>query len=356
MNLNLNSTAPLRVGVIGYGYWGPVLCRNLALLKHAELVAICDQSFEARSKANLLHKGANISASFEEMILTSNIDAVLIATPARTHFRLAADALRYGLHVLVEKPLALSSTKAEKLIQLAQQKRKTLMVDHTHLFAPAFECLSALIQSGEIGELRHASCHRAGFGLFTNCMNAAWDLASHDVSMLTSLAGEGPLTASCVGYNAIGLQPIDTTQISLRFPSGFSASIHSSWAEPRKSRKITLVGSSKMIVFDDLEPEEKITLYERQVSATSPEKFSYHIGGTYSPSLDRAEPVARMCQHFVDCCLTGSTPRTDGNHALQIISVLEASDRSLTKQGLMQPVAQHRVGEMNSKVAFKSRI
>ena len=356
MKFNTHSTAPLRVGVIGYGYWGPILCRNVTLLEDAELVAICDQSSEARNQAKLLHGGTAISSSFKEMIIASEIDAVLVATPAQTHFRIAADALRYGLHVLVEKPFTLESTEARKLIHLSQQNRKTLMVDHTHLFAPAFEYLSMMVQSGAVGELRHASCQRASFGLFNHCVNAAWDLASHDIAILTSLAGENPATASCLGYKAAGLAQVDTTLMSLRFPSGFSASIHSSWAEPRKSRKITLVGSSRMVVFDDLEPEEKITIHERQVSQTSSQKFSYKIGDTYSPFLDRSEPVARMCQHFVDCCLTGATPRTNGTHALNIISTLEASDRSLANQGNVQPVRQHRVSDVPSQFTLRSQV
>ena len=355
MTFTPDTTAPLRVGVIGYGYWGPVLCRNLSHLADAKLVAICDQSFEARSKAQLLHPGATISSSFKEMILTSEIDAVLVATPAQAHFRIASDALRYGLHVLVEKPFTLNSTEAKNLIQLARQKHKTLMVDHTFLFSPAFEYLSAVIQSGEIGELRHASCHRASFGLYARCVNAAWDLASHDISMLTSLTDEEPTTASCTGFKAGGLPQIDTTLMSLKFPSGFSASIQSSWAEPRKTRKMTIVGSAQMVVFDDTEPEDKITFYERQVSLNSSKKFCYHTGDTYSPFLDRTEPVARMCQHFVECCLTGATPRTDGAHALKIISTLEASDRSLANHGLVQPVTSHRMDAFTSEFASRSQ-
>lgn len=330
---------PLRVGILGFGYWGPTLARNFATLPNAELVAICDLAPANRERAHRLHQGVELFDSFEEMLSKANLDAISIATPADRHYHFASRALKYGLHVLVEKPMTLNSREGLSLVQLAKRKQRTLMVDHTYLYSPVFTEISRLVSSGELGELRHVACQRRSLGLFQKHMNAAWDLAPHDLSILTALFGELPSVVSCQATSVMGGQQEDVANITLTYPNGGFATIQSSWIEPRKVRQMTFVGTCKMAVYDDLEPLEKLRIYNSHVELPphyddfAEFQCAYHYGDCLIPHLKQGEPVKRMCDHFIHCCLTGETPRTSGESALGIVAILEAAESSLRQNG-----------------------
>lgn len=342
---SLENTESLRVGILGFGYWGPTLARGFSAQTQTELVAICDQAPENRERAARLYKDAELFESFEDMLSKTSLDAIAIATPADQHYHFASCALKYGLHVLVEKPMTLSTSEAISLVQLARQNNRTLMVDHTYLYSPVFTEISRLVSSGELGELRHVSCQRRSLGLFQKHMNVAWDLAPHDLSILNALFGELPATVSCQATSVMGGQQEDVANISLTYPNGGFATIQSSWIEPRKVRQMTFVGTKKMAVYDDLEPHEKLRIYNSHVELPphyddfADFQYSYHYGDCLIPHLKQGEPIKLMCDHFAHSCLTGETPKSSGENSLGIVAILEAAQQSLREQGRpVQPV------------------
>ncbi len=220
---SFHSPETLRVGILGFGYWGPNLARSFSSLQNVELVAICDQSKENLSRAKRLHSSAELFESFEEMLSKTSLDAVAIATPAYLHHHFASRALRYGLHVLVEKPMTLDSQEGLQLVELAERNDRVLMVDHTYLYSPVFNEISRLVSSGELGELRHVACQRRSLGLFQQHMNVAWDLAPHDLSILTALFGELPESVSCQARSVMGGKQADVSNMESIMDDGEGA-------------------------------------------------------------------------------------------------------------------------------------
>lgn len=338
-------TARLRVGVVGYGYWGPQLVRNLDRLPNAEVAYIADLSPERREKAGLEFPSAQLTNNLDE-VLTSDVDAVVIATPIRTHYALARTALERGKHVFVEKPLAASSAEAEELVALARQVGRVLMVGHTFMYNPAVEELRRLVQGGALGNLYYIDAVRVNLGLFQRDINVMWDLAPHDLSILGYILGMHPEAVSAHGGAYVRPNVHDVIYLTLRYPTGLLAHIQVSWLNPSKVRRFTVVGDKQMAVYDDVEATEKIRVFNRGVDAPQHTstfgefQLSYRYGDIVSPHIQWSEPLAIECRHFAECIMEGTTPRSDGRDGLQIVRILEAADASLTAGGTFVEIPQ----------------
>jgi predicted dehydrogenase len=327
-------------GVIGYGYWGPQLVRNLDRLVMGRVEIIADLSAERRQVAQFEHPNSLI-ASDAEVVLESDVDAVVVATPIRTHYRLAKTALERGKHVFVEKPLTANSAEAEELIALAAERDLRLMVGHTFMYNPAVEMMRQLVLSGELGRIYYVDAIRANLGLFQPDINVLWDLAPHDLSILDYVLGASPLRVSAHGGSYIRPDIHDVAHLTLYYPEQVLAHVHTSWLSPSKMRRFTLVGDKKMVIYDDVEATEKIRIFNRGIdkpdhtSTFGEFQLSYRYGDVVSPHIHWAEPLALEARHFAESILEGWTPRSDGENGLRIVRILEAADASLAAGGSM---------------------
>lgn len=330
---------PVSVGIAGYGYWGPNLARNFAALPGANLAAVCDTDRERLAHARRNQPQAAGYADPGEFLKDGGIDALVIATPVSTHHALAMAGLRAGKHVLVEKPMAVSTDECAELIDTARAAGLTLMAGHTYLYSEAVRRMFAIIESGEIGEVRYINCQRLNLGLFQQDINVAWDLAPHDLAIILHVMRRMPETVNCQGNAHVNPEIEDVTNISLRFPGGAFATIQSSWLEPRKVRQTTIVGSRGMIVHDDLQPNEKLRVYDVRVDCPphydnfAEFQYSYHYGECRIPHLGQREPLAVMCGHFIDCIRGECEPLTPGEAGMDVVRVLEACGESLKQRG-----------------------
>jgi predicted dehydrogenase len=333
------------IAVVGLGYWGPNLARNFSQLPNCRLGALCDSDPVRLDRIRAQHPLVPRFANLESMLENVEIDAVAIATPLRHHHRLAKAGLLAGKHVLVEKPFAASSAQCEELIALAKDRELVLMVGHTFLFSDAVKMIQEIVSSGDLGEIRYINSQRLNLGLFQQDINVAWDLAPHDISIILHLLGTLPKSVNCQGNAHITPGIEDVTNLSLNFKDGQFATIQSSWIEPRKVRQMTIVGTRKMIVYNDIEPREKIRIYDTRVERpphydTFGEfQYSYHYGDSYLPHIEQSEPLRQMCAHFIDCVVTGATPMTDGAAGRDVVRLLEASSESLRIDGGAVPVS-----------------
>lgn len=328
------------VGVVGLGYWGPKLTRNFHDLEGAQLEWVCDFRKDRLESLSQSYPEVKTTRSFDEL-LDSSVEAISLATPASTHAQLASRALRSGKHVLIEKPIALSVSEARDLIELAQSCGKILMVGHTFIYNPAVQAVKQLIQSGGLGEIYYISGCRLNLGLFQPDINVLWDLAPHDVSMLLYWLDEDPLRISAWGGAYVqkerGIHDVAT--ISAIFPSGIYADVRVSWLDPVKTRKYTIVGSKKMLVYDDIADTDKLLIYDKGVEippySTTEQEFraSYHQGEGVAYPVNWIEPLETECRHFIECIETGTTPITDGISGLRVVRVLETADLSLRDGG-----------------------
>jgi predicted dehydrogenase len=338
----------LAVGIAGCGYWGPNLARNLHGDPRASVVALCDLDANRLERMRERHPSARLFTSFDRMIQEADLDAVAIATPVSSHHRLAKAALIAGKHVLVEKPMAASSDECRELVELAERSGLVLMVGHTYLFASAVRKITEIIRAGGIGELRYINCQRLNLGLFQQDINVAWDLAPHDLSIILDLMGGPPAFLNCQGNAHFTVGVEDVTNLSLTFSDHRFATIQSSWLEPRKVRQMTFVGTEKMIVFDDLQPLEKIRIHDVRVerpphySDFAEFQYSYHYGDCYVPRIDQVEPLKVMCGHFIDCVTEGGTPLACGRRGMELVGILEAASESLRNQGAPVAVRMER--------------
>jgi predicted dehydrogenase len=329
----------ISVGVVGCGYWGPNLIRNFSRLPNAQVSGICDFSEERRKHMASLYPSSTCYSDFDEMLKNGNLDAVVVATPVKSHFPLAKAALLAGKHVLVEKPMAASTAECEELVKLADSKGLILMVSHTFLYSEPIHRITEIVSMGDIGEILYINSQRLNLGLFQKDINVAWDLAPHDISIILHILGQTPDTVNCQGNAHITPGIEDVTNMSLNFGGKHFATVQSSWLEPRKVRQMTIVGSRRMIVYDDLEPREKIRLYDVRVERpphydTFGEfHYSYHYGDCYIPHLQQEEPLKVMCQHFLDCIDKGTKPLSCGRQGTQLVRVLEACSESLASGG-----------------------
>ncbi len=339
----------LKVAVIGLGYWGPKLARNFHELPDSRLEWGCDLDPSRLTHLHDLYPEARTTRDYHE-VLASDVEAVCIATPVRTHYRLAREALQAGKHVFVEKPLAACAGQAEELIAEGERRNRIVMVGHTFVYNPAVVAMKEIIASGSLGEVYYINATRVNLGLFQSDINVAWDLAPHDISILNFVLGMAPLTVSARGgiYVLRGKGLHDVVYLSLYFPNGVLADIRLSWLDPCKIRRYTVVGSHKMLVYDDVDLNNKIVVYDKGVEAppysdTEAEfHLSYHNGEAVPYPLQWVEPLQQECQDFLDCIRQGTQPCSSGASALQVIKVLEAAQHSLLDGGTKEVVGDNR--------------
>jgi predicted dehydrogenase len=323
---------PLRVGVAGLGYWGPNLARNFASIPTAELACCCDADPSARERMQRLFPGVRTCATLQEMLSDPSIDAVALATPVPTHASLAVDVLRAGKHCFVEKPLAQSVADAERAVAAAGDSGRILMVGHLLEYHPGVRRLKELTESGELGDqIFYIYGNRLNLGKLRADENALWSLGAHDVSVVLYLAGEEPCEAVAHGASYVREGVQDIVFCFMRFPSGLTAHLHLSWLDPHKERRFTVVGSRRMATFDDMELERKLTVYDKGFDEDSRTYGEYitRSGDIFSPRIANVEPLRVECEHFVECALSGETPRSDGVSGLRVVRVLEALQASL---------------------------
>jgi predicted dehydrogenase len=322
-------SAPIRVGVVGLGYWGPNLARNFAAIDGCELAWLCDDSAQVREKLASSFPGVRASGELEELLGDPSLDAVVLATPVPTHAELAVRVLSAGKHCFVEKPLATTVADAQRAVDAAAEAGRILMVGHLLEYHPAVTRLKELVQEGELGSLYYVYGNRVNLGKLRAEENALWSLGAHDVSVVLHLVGEEPVECSAHGESYVRDGVQDVVFCYLRFPSGQVAHLHLSWLDPHKERRITVVGSKRMATFDDMRTEGKLTVYDKgfDEDASSWGEYITRAGESFSPRLANAEPLRLECEHFVECIRTGSAPRSDGHSGLRVVRVLEALQR-----------------------------
>lgn len=329
----------IKVGVVGCGYWGPNLIRNLRQSADCQLKVICDMSEQRLKHMRKLHHDVATTNRFEDLLNDPELDALVIATPVRFHYEMAKATLLAGKHVFIEKPMARTVAEGEELCALAEQNGLVLMVGHTFLFSPAVRRMKEIIDSGDIGEVQYISARRLNLGLFQKDINVAWDLAPHDISIILHLLDEPPSAVSCQGSSHVNRSIQDVTMMYLTFKKNRCAFIQNSWLDPKKVRQMTVVGSRRMIVYDDTEPLEKLKIYDARVEVPphydsfAEFTYSYHYGDAYVPYIKQDEPLKLECQHFLDCIRGEAVPITGGAQGLEVVRILEASNHSLKQHG-----------------------
>lgn len=330
----------VRLAVIGIGYWGPNLVRNFSRIPEASIEYLCDINPRSIESVAYLVPQAKKTSSIDE-VLESDINAVVVASPAVTHYEIALKALSSGKHVFVEKPIALKTSEAEDLVRVAREKGLVLMVGHLMLYHPAVNYLKQLVENGDLGEILYLYSQRLNLGRLRKDENVVWSLAPHDISMIFYLKDSKPVQVSCVGgdYLRDGIE--DVAFIDIKFEDGSLAHVHVSWLDPHKTRKLTIVGSRKMAVFDDMESSEKVKIFDKGVTSVPQvaqygEEISLRFGDIVIPYLKMQEPLYLECKHFIDCIREGRQPVSDGKNGLEVVRILEACDRSLSLGG--QPV------------------
>ena len=342
------------VGVIGCGYWGPNLVRNLRSVADCSLKWICDINEDRLRHLQTLYPEVKAETRFERLLEQPNLDAIVVATSVKHHFAMAKASLLAGKHTMVEKPLASSAAECEELIEIAQRKGVTLMVGHTFLYSAAIRKIKEIIDHHDIGEIRYISARRLNLGLFQKDINVTWDLAPHDISIILHIMGEMPSSINCRGNAHITPGVEDVTSMTLQFTKERSAIIQSSWLDPRKIRDMTIVGSERMIVYDDVAFQEKIKIFDSRVErpphydTLAEFHYAYHYGDMYSPHIKLDEPLKTETQHFIDCIRQGRVPLTSGKEGLDVVRILEASSESARQNG--SPVSlQHEKAAARAK-------
>jgi predicted dehydrogenase len=334
----------VNIALVGLGYWGPNLARNLALVKGGRLSVLCDARPEQLSRYGALYPNARTTTDYDAVLADEGVDAVVLATPAPTHHPLASAALRAGKHVLVEKPLATSVADCEDLIQLAAAGGRTLMVGHVFIYNAAVRKVREYIDSGELGEIRYLYSQRLNLGQVRRDANALWNFAPHDLSIMGYWLRAEPIDVVARGYDYLQPGIEDVVFMTLDYPGGIGANVHISWLDPLKVRRMTVVGSEKMVVYDDVSTDARVMLYDKGVTRRGPdgaepslgrfESFAefqllIRAGDVLIPQIEFSEPLRVETQHFVDCIVSGATPETDGQDGLRVVRALEMAQRSM---------------------------
>src|SRR5437868_1756993 len=333
------AVSTLKFGVIGYGCWGPNVVRNLQSIPGAEVVAVCDKSSTSRRRVHKSSPGIYVTADALELVSSPEIDAVAIITPVWTHFELAKAALENGKHVFVEKPFTSNVGQAEELINLAEQKNLKIMVDYTFLFTGAVRKIKQLLQEGSLGKLYYYDSTRVNLGLFQHDVNVIWDLAPHDLSIMDHLIEQSPEAIVATGQTHLnGFE--DVAFMTLYFPEKVIAHINVNWLSPVKVRTTLMGGEKKMLVWNDLEADEKIKIYDRGVQITNRQGLydllvNYRSGDMWAPQLEQVEALRQELAYFVDCISNDQTPTNDGRAGLRVVKMLEAGNESLRHRGAL---------------------
>ena len=327
----------IRIGVIGYGYWGPNIARNLRALEGCQVAAICDQSPAALKRANQSYPDLPVTTKPSELLTSPQVDAVAVVTPVCTHFELAKAALENGKHVFVEKPFTSTTQQAEELIELAERKNLRIMVDHTFLFTGAVRKIRQLIDEGVLGDLYYYDSTRLNLGLFQHDVSVVWDLAPHDLSIMDFLIQDKPQAVIATGEAHLNGHA-DVAFITVYFPRNTIAHINVNWLSPVKIRTTLIGGEKKMLVWNDLEADEKIKIYDKGVQMNNGQGLyellvSYRSGDMWSPRVEQAEALKVELSYFIDCVTKGQTPINDGVAGARVVKLLEAADQSLKDRG-----------------------
>lgn len=312
----------LRFGIIGWGYWGPKITRNLTSLPNASVTMVADSDERRLSTVVGSYPWVRTVNSAEQMF-QSDVDAVVIATPVHTHYPLAKQALLHGKHVLVEKPLTASVGQAEELVQLARQQRRVLMVGHTFEYSPAVNELRKLIQSNELGRIYAIHTERLNLGLFRSDVDVIWDLAPHDISILMYLLRQKPIHIEAMARAHLSSRTYDTAYLHFEFASGTTAHVHVSWLDPCKTRRVTVIGDKRMAVYDDTNPAEMLRIYNKGADIHADPVISYRQGATTIPYIEWDEPLRIECADFANAIRTGDLPRAHGAVGLEVVRILE---------------------------------
>lgn len=335
----------IKVGVIGYGYWGPNLVRNFMEVPGSTVVAVCDLRAERLASLKVRYPSIKTLDSCEELFSDTAIDAIAIATPVSSHFDMAMAALGAGKHVLVEKPLAANSEQALQLIEEATRRGRVLMVDHTFVYTGAVRKIRELISSNALGEIYYYDAVRVNLGLFQHDVNVIWDLAIHDLSIIDYVLPSRAVAVSATGISNIPGQPENVAYITLFFANPQIAHVHVNWLTPVKVRHTLIGGSEKMILYDDLEPSEKVKVYDKGVTLSqSPEAVyemlvSYRSGDMWAPRLDTTEALHTEALHFINCITDNKQPETNGQAGLRLVRMVEAAERSLRCRGQLVEIS-----------------
>lgn len=329
----------MKVGIIGFGYWGANLVRNFANLSGAELKCVADNRSERQKYLANLCPSAVFSTDPEDILLDPEIDAVVIATPVFTHYELAKKALMNGKHVLVEKPMVSRISEAQELMELSRSKGKVLMVDHTYLYTGAIQKMKQLIDSGQIGNIKYFDSTRINLGIFQPDVNVLWDLATHDISILNFIIGQEPRSVQATGISHTNNGIENIAYLTVNYSNGFIAHFNCSWSSPVKIRMMLIGGDKKMIVFNDLEPTEKVKVYDTGYEHKTDEEkknilVDYRAGDIYIPKLDTREALSLMAAEFRDAVTSGKRPLSDGESGMRVIEILEAAQHSIKNKGI----------------------
>jgi len=341
----------VRVGIVGLGYWGPNLVRNFSELPESEVTALCDIDADRLQKVSSRFPRALATADVDEVLDRDWVDAVVISTPTRTHYSLARKALEKGIHVFTEKPMATSIAECEELIKLSKKNGTKLFVGHIFLYNAAVQKLKEYVTNGELGNICYIFSSRLNLGPVRTDVNALWDLATHDISIILHLIDSEPVSVNCQGLAYLNNKIHDVCTVTIHFKNGCMAILHSSWLDPNKVRQMTVVGDRKMAVYNDIDPLEKIKIYEKGIDKPlysdnfGEFQFSYRYGDTFSPRIVEAESLKAECQHFIQCVQNGVEPRTNGLNGMEVVNVLTGADHSLHNGGgkvLLQSLAENK--------------
>ncbi|MCP4626866.1 MAG: Gfo/Idh/MocA family oxidoreductase [bacterium] len=329
----------IKIGIIGYGHWGPHLVRTFSNSPHSKVTGICDQDEGRLLEVAKKRPDIYTTRYVDDLIDKDRVDAVVVATPAKTHFSIIKQALENGIHVFSEKPLTTSGIECKELIELAETKNLILFVGHLFLYNEAVVRLKEMVDQGELGNICYIHSNRLNLGPIRTDVNALWDLASHDISIILELIGCTPTTVNCQGLAYLDDTIHDVCSLTLHFEPKCMAMVHVSWLDPNKTRLLTVVGEKKMAVFNDNEPFEKIRIYNKRVD-TMPYsnsfdefQYSFRYGDTIAPWLKQIEPLKAECDHFLSCIINDEKPKTDGNKGLEVVRILEAADISMHERG-----------------------
>lgn len=334
----------IRFGVIGWGYWGPKIARNLDSLPQSKVTMVADMDEYRLASLRINKPGIQITECASD-VFQSNVDAVIIATPVRTHYALAKEALLAGKHVLVEKPLTASVVEAEELVALAREQQRILMVGHTFEYSPAVNQLRSLVQSGALGKIYCIEAERVNLGLYRNDINVIWDLAPHDISILLYLLGKSPESVKVQANTHLQARIHDIAHLDLSYAGGITAHIHVSWLHPCKIRRVTVIGDARMVVYDDTNPAEMIKIYNKGADIHADPVVSYRNGEITIPYIEWAEPLRLECEDFANSIRTGQLPRAHGGIGLEVVRILEQAQAALAmqeKQTLSIPLTSGR--------------
>lgn len=329
----------IKIGIIGLGYWGPNLVRNFSSTDGVEIKYLCDLDPKALSGWKRMH-GVKLTADYREILKDPEVDAVAIATPVSSHYELASSALSAGKHVLLEKPMASNVRECMELIECAERKNLVLQVDHTYIYTGAVRKIKELVASGEIGDILYFDSVRVNLGLFQHDVNVVWDLAPHDLSIIDYVMDRRCVAVSGSGVANFGGGLENIAYATLYYESGAIAHLHVNWLSPVKVRRILIGGTKKMLVFDDLEPSDKLKIYDKGVDIKNGDKdgvykalVQYRTGDMWAPKIDGAEALKYECAHFADCVKNSKKPVTDGAMGLKVVALIEAINASIASEG-----------------------